>query len=106
MIVAIRIDPSRRVMPRRILPCHYRDSSGRANAHGIKIIETNSASRQSFHVRSAIVIVERISLRLSLFVGKKRDRSIHHPHVVDEENDDIRFLRCDDPLRKEPYENG
>ena len=79
-------------MTRGILARHDRDSGRRANAHGVKIVEANSSVSEAFHVGGPVPIVERMTLWFTAFVGQEGDRSVHDPHIVYEEDDNVRLL--------------
>ena len=52
-------------------------------------VEADAAGRQPLHVRRAVVVVQRITLRLARGAGQERQRRVHHAHVVDQEDDDV-----------------
>ena len=103
-VVVVRVDPVRCPMPGRVLTGQQRNPCRRADAHRVELVEANPPGRQPLHIRRAIKVVERIALRLARLIHEKRQRRIHHPHVIDEHDDDIgpqnRFRRRDRPRKQ------
>ncbi len=62
----------------------------------VEIAEPNALLCQSFHPWCAIPFVERMSLRVAVFIRQHRNRRVHQPHVVDEKDDDIGSTRPSD----------
>ena len=89
-IVFVRIDPIGGAVPRRILPREQRQPRRRAHAHGTKLVEADAALRQALHVGGPIKIVERIALRPPFRIRQKGQRGVHHPHVIDQKDHNVR----------------
>jgi hypothetical protein len=75
-----------------ILPRHQRRPRWRADALRIEGAKARALRGETRHARRAIPLVQRIDHRLSIGVGEKRHRRIHHSHVIDEEDDDVRLF--------------
>ncbi len=88
-IIIARIDPVGRAMPGRILAGHDRNARRRAHTHRVELVETNAPLRQPLHARRAVVVIERITLRLALGVRQERNGGVHDAHVIDQEDHDV-----------------
>ena len=88
-VVLPGIDPVRGAMASSVLSGLDRDPGRRADAHRIELVETDPLRREPLHRGRAVEVIQRIPLGFAFGVGEKWHRGIHHPHVIDQENDDI-----------------
>ncbi len=91
-VVLTWIDPVRGAMTGGVLPGHDRNPSRRTDAHGVELVESNPPICQPLHAGRAIIIVQRITLRLPVLVRQKRNGSIHDSHVINQKNHDVGVL--------------
>ena len=81
-------------------------TSRRADAHGAKLMEANPLASKALHAGCAIPFVQWILFRLTIVIGEEWHGSIHDAHVIDEENDDVRWCWLGDGSADETVEKN
>jgi len=91
-VVLLGIDPIGGPVARRVLAGHNRDACRRADVVRVEVAEPGAYRGEPLHVRRAISVVEWMAFRLAVFIGQHGNRGVHHPHVVNEKEDNVRLV--------------
>ena len=100
-VVPFAADPVRDAVTGGVLPRQEGGAGRRTHSLRVELRETDTLMGQPLHIGCTVPVVERIADRMALAVGQERHGSVHHAHIVHQEQDDVRaFLR----LRSGPGE--
>ena len=111
LVFGFWVDPLGNPVPSGVLPGHQRHPGRGTNGLGIELRKPDPLTGQAFHVGRTVKFVERMLLRLALFVHQHGHGGVHQTHVVHQEKNYIGLsIFCentapDKGIKKRGYKN-